>query len=87
MVYTLEHGTVVIVCVCSETLTTVNCHDLTRAEAGIIGGQEQDGVSDLLRIVELAHERDLGSCLIEVGLVFLLCQLHSDKVLVVGAGL
>ena len=87
LVDTLEHGTVVIVRISCQTLTTIDSHDLSRAEAGVVGSQEKKRVSHFLGIVELAHEGDLGSGLIKVGLVLLWSELHRDQILSVGAGL
>lgn len=36
LVDAFEHGAVIIVSVCSQALTTINCHDFSSAEAGII---------------------------------------------------
>ena len=54
LIDTLEHGTVVVVVIGGQALSTVDCHDLTCAEAGVIGGQVEKSFSDLSRGVQLA---------------------------------
>ena len=50
---TLELGNIVIVGSRGQTEASIHIEDLTSDEAGIIRGQEQDVVGDLLWIVQL----------------------------------
>ena len=86
MVDTFEHGTIVIVVISSEALTAIHNHDLTSTEACIIRGQEENRLSYLLWIVQLAHQWDVSRSLIQVAFIFFRTEVHGNKVLVVFAG-
>ena len=86
MVDTFEHGTIVIVVISSEALTTIHDHDLTCAEACIIGRQEENRLSYLLWIIQLAHQGHISCSLIQVAFIFFGTEVHGNEVFVVFAG-
>ena len=77
-------GAIVIVVIRCETLSTIDCHDLTCAKACIVRGQEKQGLCNLSRRVQLPGKRDISGCLLQVTFVLFWSQFHTYHILSIG---
>ena len=68
---TLQHGHIVFIGICCQTLTSIHSHDLSRDEACIVWSQEKQRVGDISWIIQLSLQWHVLGCFLQK--LFVLC--------------